>query len=182
MHRCPEIDGRGCGSRDEVLARTEGIVRRQGRPRRRVPPEEGVDALGEGGREQDVGRATFECAAEDRPLGADGIQDHRQIRDSGLEVGGGRHCDSKLPFRDGHARSDARTTRGRGTTPRTVGTPRSCPRSPTNRTARRCRLAVAHRLIGDVDAVGGLGVSSLTRVHARILPRTGPRRNRSPPE
>ena len=47
-----------------------------------------MDALGERGREQDVGRATFECAAEDRPLGADGIQDLRQIRDAGLEVGG----------------------------------------------------------------------------------------------
>lgn len=47
-----------------------------------------MDALGEGRREQDVGGATFECAAEDRPLGVNSVQHHRQVRDACLEIGG----------------------------------------------------------------------------------------------
>ena len=165
--------------RDEVLARTEGIVRCQGSPRRRIPPEEEVDALGEGGREQDIGRAAFERAAEDRPLGANGIQDHGQIRDAGLEIGGvdvaTRSSRSATVMQDEtrERREATEPLRGRSVLPDGVDVPQ--PIELPDDVDR----ALAHRLIGDVDTIGGLGVSSLTRVHARILPRIGPRRNRT---
>src|SRR5439155_25524242 len=39
----------------------------------------------------------------------------------------------------------------------------------------------AHCLVRDVNTVCGLRVTALGNVHARILPRTGPLRNRAPP-
>ncbi len=177
----PEIDGRGRGSRDEVLARTEWIVRRPGRPRRRVPPDEGVDALGERGREQDVGRATFECAAEDRPLGADGIQDDGQIRDAGLEVGrvdvATRSSRSATVMQDQtrERREPAEPLRGGSVLPDRVDVPQ--PIELPDDVDR----AIAHRLIRDVDAVESLRVAGLRALHVRILAPAKPRRKWVPP-
>jgi hypothetical protein len=126
-----------------------------------------VDALGEGGREQDVGRATFECAAEDRPLGANGIQDRRQIRDAGLEIGevdiATRSSRSATVVQDqARKRREAmKPLRGRSVLPDgvDVAQPIELPDDVDR--------AVADGLISDVGAVRGPRVRGLRGLHVR---------------
>ena len=128
-----------------------------------------MDALGEGGREQDVGRATFECAAEDWPLGANGIQDHRQIRDAGLEIGGvdvaTRRSRSATVMQDEtrERREAMEPLRGRLVLPDgvDVAQPIELPDDVDR--------AVAHGLICDVGAVDHPSVAGLRLLHWCIL-------------
>ncbi len=56
----PHLDGRAHVAIEELVGLTPRIVRRHGRSRRRVPPEQRVHAIGRGGGEQDVGSAALQ--------------------------------------------------------------------------------------------------------------------------
>src|SRR5262249_20473391 len=106
-----------------------------------------------------------ERAPEYRPLGSDGIQDSGQISDTGLEVRGvdvaTRGTGSAAVMQDEtRKRGEATEPLRRGLVlPDGVDVPQ--PIELPDDVDR----AISHRLVGDVDALRGLGIFGLGGVH-----------------